>query len=645
MRNQYDSEIARLAETYRRAVGLDITPLKAAVTAASTASVIGIGSGGSFTAASLLCNLHETSTGRVSRASTPLEIVSNPTLAASSPVFVISAEGKNPDVVEALRRARRHSARTVHVITNRAESPLVDCAKSLSDVSAHVFSLSEKDGYLATNSLLLDAVVIARTYEALHTAPESVPETLADLNYPYGSLEAWLKEVDPFAQAVASRGSVLVVYSPLLRPVAADLESKLSEAALVHCQMTDLRSFAHGRHLWLAQRPTETTVLAIVDAPLKKLWSAMLAELPAIVPTHSLDLEGSQPRHLLAGLVAEMHFVSRVAHHRGVDAGRPMVPDFGRRLHYLNIEELIPAPQGGPVGGQLSKQEVLGAAWPSTIRTGTLQRERAKFATALDSQEFRAIVFDYDGTLCGSRSKDVPPPAEIVDHLSRLAAHGDRIGVATGRGDSILELLRRSISEEHWKMFRIGLYNCGWRGDLGESPPPQSQTSEFLSHVTRIVGRLKRIGMPIATIRTTHPYQVSVRLTEGADNRASWFTIADAIRQAGLSPSRVYYSKHSVDILHEDVDKSHLIADLILRNRIEPHAILAIGDQGAWPGNDATLLEHRFSLSVDIPSRRLDRGWKLAPDYRRDVDATLWYLERITFRRGNAVNLQLRSHE
>jgi hypothetical protein len=32
---------------------------------------------------------------------------------------------------------------------------------------------------------------------------------------------------------------------------------------------------------------------------------------------------------------------------------------------------------------------------------------------------------------------------------------------------------------------------------------------------------------------------------------------------------------------------------------------------------------------VDLPSRRLDRGWKLAPRHRRDVDATLWYLERI----------------
>jgi hypothetical protein len=69
--------------------------------------------------------------------------------------------------------------------------------------------------------------------------------------------------------------------------------------------------------------------------------------------------------------------------------------------------------------------------------------------------------------------------------------------------------------------------------------------------------------------------------------------------------------------------------------------ILTVGDQGAWPGNDAALLEHRFSLSVDMPSRRLDRGWKLAPAEKRDVDATLWYLERMKVEEGGEFGLDL----
>jgi len=100
-----------------------------------------VGSGGSYTVATLLCTLHETYTGRVSRASTPLEIIANPTLAAASPMFFVSAEGKNPDIIEAILRARRHSARDLHVLTNRKSSPLQEVSATLSDVTIHNFEL------------------------------------------------------------------------------------------------------------------------------------------------------------------------------------------------------------------------------------------------------------------------------------------------------------------------------------------------------------------------------------------------------------------------------------------------------------------------------------------------------------------------
>src|SRR5882672_11613210 len=129
----YEDELSKLGDTYAWAFKADIQRVKTAIAGASEASIVGVGSGGSFTTASLLCNLHETYTGRVSRPSTPLEIICNPTLAAASPVFLISAEGKNPDIIEALQRARMHSARSIHVITNRAESPLVACATRFSN--------------------------------------------------------------------------------------------------------------------------------------------------------------------------------------------------------------------------------------------------------------------------------------------------------------------------------------------------------------------------------------------------------------------------------------------------------------------------------------------------------------------------------
>jgi hypothetical protein len=105
---------------------------------------------------------------------------------------------------------------------------------------------------------------------------------------------------------------------------------------------------------------------------------------------------------------------------------------------------------------------------------------------------------------------------------------------------------------------------------------------------------------------------------------------------------RIVRSRHSIDILAEDVNKSHLVADMIQEFKLEPYQVLAVGDQGAWPGNDASLLEHRFSLSVDVPSRRLDRGWKLAPQHKRCVDATLWYLARMKLLGEGGFRLTLR---
>lgn len=634
MRTHYKKELAQLAQTYCSALTADIGDverLKAAIRSASELSVIGVGSGGSFTVASLLCNLHETFTGRVSRASTPLEIICNPTLASSSPVFLISAEGKNPDITEALGRARRHSARTVHVLTNRSTSPLLECAKNLTDVSTHLFELANKDGYLATNSLLLNAVLIARVYAELNQSKNSLPADLAELRIGDSTIDQWVEQAQPFIAETVARGALTVIYSPLLRPIAADLESKLAEAALLHVQLADLRSYAHGRHLWLANRPQDCAVLALIEPSLGSLWENMRALFPQKVPTLTMSLASAEPRELIAGLVAQMHLVAAVAELQDKDVGRPDVPQFGRDMYYLNLPTAIPRPAESFDGPEKSKYEVLGAKWPSERNHGSMRRAHKEYKTDIERQRFQAIVFDYDGTLCSSQRTESPPPVTVLTHLERLVRSGVIVGIASGRGGSIQEHLQANLPLEVVSKIQLGLYNGGWLADAATKPVASKETSEFLSHVTRIVLRLQKLGVPIPQggVKTTHPYQVSVRFREGLSTDTMWFVIADALRQEGLNPLSIVRSKHSVDILAMGMSKSRLIAHIIKTFRIDPYNILTMGDQGAWPGNDSALLEHRFSLSVDVPSRRLDRGWKLAPAQKRDVDATLWYLEHI----------------
>jgi HAD superfamily hydrolase (TIGR01484 family) len=624
----YDGELAELHKTFSNALSADITLLKLAIASAAESSIIGVGSGGSFTVAALLCNLHESYTGRVSRPSTPLEIISNPTLAAASPVFLISAEGKNPDIVEALERARRHSSRTVHVLTNRSASPLMDHVKELPEVTPHVFELAKKDGYLATNSLLLDAVVVARAYGALDRNAHQFPNSLDGLRIADQTIEQWLDGARDFARQAVCRKGVIVVFSPLLKPVATDLESKLSESAFLYTQLADLRSFAHGRHLWLAERPQDCAILALVEPGLAQLWSSMQALLPHGIPVCTMPLAGAGPQDLLSGLVAQMQLVSLIAGELKKDPAKPNVQSFGRDLYYLDLPKFVPRPQDTGLHGEESKYEVLGARWPSVGSNGFMKRALENFKTALAQQSFRAIVFDYDGTLSSSQRREVPPNASMQSYLTRLLEAGVFIGVASGRGGSIQQHLRQVLPEMLWSQVRLGLYNGGWIGLLSEEIDKEAVTNEFLSHVRRILGRLETLGVPIEHIRETYPHQISVRFSEGADTENMWFVIADSLRQAGLDPSTVVKSKHSVDVLAANVNKSHLVGSMVQAYGIDPYEIVTMGDQGAWPGNDSSLLEHRFSLSVDQPSRRLDRGWKLAPRYKRDVDATLWYLER-----------------
>lgn len=627
--NHYDAEIAKFGETYKAAQQADISSLANAIEASSEASLIGVGSGGSYTVASLLCNLHEAFTGRVSRPSTPLEIICNPTLAASSPVFLISAEGKNPDILESLKRARSQSARTINILTNRSSSPLAQSAEELSGVTLHPFELQEKDGYLATNSLLFDAILVARAYEHLDRRTTEFPPDISDLSLKEGSIDSWLAEAGEFARIAVERRGLIVVHSPLMRAVAADLESKLSEAALLYCQTPDLRSFAHGRHLWLADRPNDCTIFAITDPSTAELWSQLKAAMPKDMPRLGLELLGARPIDLIAGLVAQMKFVSLIAQSTKTDPGRPDVQQFGRDLYYSNLP-IAPMEQDDESVPVQAKSEVFGTRWPASRSNGVISRACGTTRQELESRTFRAIVFDYDGTLCSSHSRDMPPAKPIIKHIERLLAAGTVVGVATGRGDSIQRDLQKELANEHWTKVFLGLYNGGLITDVSRDIETGKETSEYLSHALRIVYRLKEIGSPIRQIRQAQPYQVSLRLREGVNAQAFWFVVADSLRQAGLDVLTVVHSKHSVDILGPGANKSRLIGAIIKAKKIDPYEIITIGDQGAWPGNDTSLLDHRFSLSVDVPSRRLDRGWKFAPDSKRDVDATLWYLERIT---------------
>jgi hypothetical protein len=94
----------------------------------------------------------------------------------------------------------------------------------------------------------------------------------------------------------------------------------------------------------------------------------------------------------------------------------------------------------------------------------------------------------------------------------------------------------------------------------------------------------------------------------------------------------VVVSSHSVDVIAEGVTKSNILGHLVNQlNLAEAGAssVLCIGDRGRIPGNDADLLRHPLSLSVDEVSDDPSTCWNIAQPGLRFEQACLEYLARL----------------
>jgi hypothetical protein len=68
-----------------------------------------------------------------------------------------------------------------------------------------VFRLEEKDGYLATNSLLMNSVLVARAYSDLDQAKTPFPGDIEELRLVDSTVREWLDESKAFIREAAKR--------------------------------------------------------------------------------------------------------------------------------------------------------------------------------------------------------------------------------------------------------------------------------------------------------------------------------------------------------------------------------------------------------------------------------------------------------
>jgi hypothetical protein len=608
MGRAFASELAALEDTLAWALSCDVDVLEKFVSDVADRPLVAIGSGGSSTACHLTSLLHRTRHRRPAQFTTPLDVLSVPAGLHRAGVFLASASGKNKDVLAALEACIAEEAPAVAVLTLRAESPLSEAAALYA--RARVFAASAptgKDGYLATNSLVATCTLIARAYGFEVALPK-----------------ARRKAVD--GSIFEDRHMVQVLHGGWGAPVATDLESKLNESALAAAQLADFRNFGHGRHLWLAKRASETVVVALVTPGTAALAESTLKLFPKSIPVMRLETTHDGPAGTIDLLLQAFHLVDRIGETRKQDPGRPHVPEFGRKLYRLTPPRVRPTIEA-PIQRKL---------WASPETTGdckAFQDGLKRFLARARTTKIGAVALDYDGTLWTKDARFDRLREDVVAECSRLLHAGVHLGIATGRGKSVREELQRALDRKVWPLVHIGYYNGTDIGSLGDDTlPKRDEPSDAV--LKRAQSLLSGDAWLTATAKITpRPQQLTVE-PKGA-------TRTDALAahvMARLAPLdgegvRIVVSSHSLDVLGCRPGKGSLVSWLRKQIR-EDRDVLCIGDRGAWPGNDYSLLAEPMSLSVDEVSSLSDTCWNLAPRGVSGPDATLLYLRALKARSG-----------
>jgi hypothetical protein len=607
VRPTYDQEVAALATSYADIRGWEAARWQSILARLCFGPAAFIASGGMVAVARLGAQLHEQRARQPGVALTPLEAVSRPAIAESGAVLLTSS-GKHPDAVEVMRRLGRLGLRPATVLTHRA-SELLDVADA---TVVTLPALPVREGFLAVNSVMSMAAALIRGY-----CGDILPEYLGRPLVP-----DWPDEVD----------RLLVLYSPQLGSVAADVETRAAEVGLAAVQTADFRNFAHGRHTGLERGLDRTTIVVLSEPESAPLAEATLSALPSHAKLVRWHSDAPWPLGVLELLAVSIEACGNLGAREGVSLSRPKVPAFGRRLYRLPIRRRLPNVLAGPVERKL----IVFGAGPSAAQIRSAYRDAfSSWRDELRSIRFSTLVLDYDGTVCATERRFDPPDGPIVAALSRLLAAGLRLGFASGRGPSLQRDLRNVIAPEHWERVELGLYNggvlCRLDEELGDIRTPSALIEEATDRIA---------SLPIAAALSLEGRcaQLTVASRHGAwVSPAMLFELVrTALARPPALPVKVVGSGHSLDIVASDTSKVAVVERL--RAILGPAPILCIGDQGQAGGNDYELLAHDpWSLSVDRCSADPSRCWYLGDGSVAGPALLLRYLNALRERKDGLV--------
>lgn len=627
----YKSELEKLEETYQWALEVPLDPVVDFVKSATDLPMITVGSGGSYTSAAYAALLHQTMSG-LAYPVTPLEILSRNRRLSKVAVAFFSAGGRNRDILYSFEVAARLEPEQLLVLCQSKGSKLASLSKQYCYVTlAEYVPPAGRDGFLATNSLLASAIVMTRAYGAIQPFLGKLPISLQGIIG--SSFREFTLELQTQVRRLLKKDSLIVLYGKWSKPVAIDLESKMTEAGLVNMQLADFRNFAHGRHNWLAKHASSTGILALTTPEDEQIASKTLRIIPDSIPKVILSTKHSNSVGTLELLIKAMCVVYDFGRSRNIDPGRPGVPRFGSRLY--NLRTPFSQSTREIVEGKMSlKKRALFRKFGENL---TLHEFNQKAVVALDSfldrlqrTKFNGVVFDYDGTLCDPVHRFSGPSENIGKGIERLVTSGIRVGIATGRGSSVRKDLRKLLPNSVWSEVLIGYYNGSDIATLQDDAHPHKDGTVDPT-LSKFLSIMDKEGYASDVQLTVRPKQITIEYPKDSGKKISILAYQHISQRYGINTIKILESSHSIDVVAPDVSKRNLVKtveDYISKDGFQPQ-ILKIGDKGRWPGNDFELLADEFSLSVDAVSQDFDGCWNIAPLGHRGEQATLDYLNMI----------------
>ena len=623
MGKPFKGELEKLQGTIKWAEKQDVTSLAKFLFAEDKrVPLVCIGSGGSLSACHYAAMLYKQCNGVLAEAMTPLQLMyAGRDIIRDSKLLFLSASGKNKDILNAIKYGVKYNEAGMMSLTLRINNPTEELLEKYPNVQRWCEDIpSEKDGFLATNSLVATFTLLCRSFNQAPVSNGISQERTYSTNYEFD-----LSAIQNF----------LVLYGAAGEPVAWDIESKLTEAALGSALLSDYRNFGHGRHHWFSKKGDNSCIIALITPVERELAYKTIGCLPKDVPVIFIETELETPAASIDMLLKAFRFVNDLGEARGIDPGRPGVPAYGRMLYNLDYYKLT--------NRILPKEETIDVAVRRKL--GDAGKENAalwehysrackRFVQRLNKGKYTTVAFDYDGTLSAKDRESRYTNGlcdDIKDALVKLLDNGVEIRIATGRGKSVGKSLKQSVDKKYWPQIKVGYYNGACLLTLGDEKKLEAfLDNSFDAELKELENELmRRISKDCINYEfSERRQQLSIEGEMTAEESQIIYDICrEIIWDKQLTGIRVWRSSHSMDIVvFHEVSKLNVIEN--------PDTTLCIGDYGSVEGNDYEMLTSKYSLSVDKVSKNTESCWNIAPSGVYGLDATLYYLSRLTVKDG-----------